>query len=195
MLMLPSDRRDQIFAALVECFAQWGVKGTSMQTLAAGMSRPALYQYFSNKREVFAAAASWDLARQAETIEAIAVKGADPAARLEGMLQVVLKLYEPSGDGTAFRAELIDDAFGSAGREWDVFQERVTAAIVGVLRAARPDVLHRDAEIAAAILIASTKGQGVESIHPDSALLALVDLVEFVLKAFKTTTTVADTIA
>ncbi len=55
----PSDpaenRRDAIMRAAYEVFAQYGFRRTSMDDIAkaAGVSRPALYQLFANKREIF----------------------------------------------------------------------------------------------------------------------------------------------
>jgi AcrR family transcriptional regulator len=51
-------RRDAIHRAAVEQFAQRGLAGTSMANIAeaAGMSRPALYQYFRDKTDIFSSA-------------------------------------------------------------------------------------------------------------------------------------------
>jgi AcrR family transcriptional regulator len=196
LLTLPVDRRDQVFSALVDHFAERGVQRTSMQALAdsAGMSRPALYQYFTNKFDVFVAVASWDFARQAGVIEAIAAQDADVETRLVGMLQVVLERYDPDGVGSVFRAELIDDVLVGAGREWDAFQQRVSAAIVGVLTGGVPDLDEQRARVAAAVLITSTKGVGVESIRPASVLLGVPALVDFVLQGVGVRSAAADTI-
>lgn len=51
-------RRIEIHRAAVEQFSKRGFAGTSMIHIAeaAGLSRPALYQYFKNKEDVFASA-------------------------------------------------------------------------------------------------------------------------------------------
>lgn len=51
-------RRAAILAAAVDQFSSRGVAGTSMAHIAkaAGVSRPALYQYFSDKDEIFSSA-------------------------------------------------------------------------------------------------------------------------------------------
>lgn len=48
---------DHIVQASLAAFAQYGYQKTSMQDIAdaAGVSRPALYQYFKNKKSVFSA--------------------------------------------------------------------------------------------------------------------------------------------
>jgi len=62
----PADRSDErggaqrrtIHAAAIAQFSERGFAATSMAEIAnaAGMSRPALYQYFRNKRDIFASA-------------------------------------------------------------------------------------------------------------------------------------------
>jgi AcrR family transcriptional regulator len=51
-------QRRAIHAAAIEQFSAHGFAATSMADIAdaAGMSRPALYQYFRNKRDIFASA-------------------------------------------------------------------------------------------------------------------------------------------
>lgn len=48
-------RREAILRAAYEIFAKYGFKRTTMDDIAkeAGVSRPALYQLFANKREIF----------------------------------------------------------------------------------------------------------------------------------------------
>lgn len=54
----PADRIETIHAAAIEQFSINGFSGTSMAQIAdgAGMSRPALYQYFRNKEDIFTSA-------------------------------------------------------------------------------------------------------------------------------------------
>ncbi|MEO1613491.1 MAG: helix-turn-helix domain-containing protein, partial [Pseudomonadota bacterium] len=52
-----SDRRARILESAVGVFGRYGFKRCSMEDIAeaAGMSRPALYQHFKNKTEIFRA--------------------------------------------------------------------------------------------------------------------------------------------
>lgn len=82
-------RRRDILQAAVEQFSARGVEGTSMANIAAaaGVSRPALYQYFANKDEIFASAFVGlfeDLVSRA--LEALDQPGT-MAERLNGFLQ------------------------------------------------------------------------------------------------------------
>ncbi len=54
----PDAKRSIIHAAAIAQFAEQGYRATSMADIAsaAGMSRPALYQYFANKGDIFASA-------------------------------------------------------------------------------------------------------------------------------------------
>ena len=49
------DKRDRILEAAWECFLNYGFKRTSMEDIAkkVGISRPALYLYFQNKKAIF----------------------------------------------------------------------------------------------------------------------------------------------
>lgn len=52
-----ADRREQILAEAMACFAELGFRGTTIRELASrvGLSEAALYRYFSSKEELYAA--------------------------------------------------------------------------------------------------------------------------------------------
>lgn len=79
-------RRARILDAAVWVFAAYGYRRASMADIAgaAGLSRPALYQYFQNKAEIFRAASK---AMQGRALAAMAAaEGATLAERLGEML-------------------------------------------------------------------------------------------------------------
>ncbi|MGI9614845.1 MAG: TetR/AcrR family transcriptional regulator [Acidimicrobiales bacterium] len=82
-------RRTLILDAAIEQFAARGIRATSMAHIAeaAGVSRPAVYQYFQNKDEVFASA----FIGLFENLVARAIAALDApgttAQRLDGFLQ------------------------------------------------------------------------------------------------------------
>ncbi|MEL6201396.1 MAG: helix-turn-helix domain-containing protein [Pseudomonadota bacterium] len=57
MLNFPTDKKGVILKASFEVFITYGFRKTSMDDIAraAGMSRPALYQFFKNKTDIFRA--------------------------------------------------------------------------------------------------------------------------------------------
>lgn len=82
----PETSRDRILAAALGVFSAYGFRRASMADIAeaAGLSRPALYQYFGNKAEVFRAASA---AMQERALDAMAAaKGETLAERLGEML-------------------------------------------------------------------------------------------------------------
>lgn len=60
MLNFPADKKGMIVKAAFEVFITYGFRKTSMDDIAkaAGMSRPALYQSFKNKTDIFRALVS-----------------------------------------------------------------------------------------------------------------------------------------
>ena len=83
------ERHRAIHAAAIEQFTLRGIAGTSMANIAeaAGMSRPALYQYFDDKADIFASAFLAVFEEHAErALTALAGPGST-AERLDGLLQ------------------------------------------------------------------------------------------------------------
>lgn len=82
-------RRSAIHAAAVREFSARGFAATSMAHIAAsaGMSRPALYQYFDNKRDIFASAFTALVDDAADRALAALAAPGTWAERLDGFLQ------------------------------------------------------------------------------------------------------------
>lgn len=92
------DRRiEDILRASIPLFAERGYRKTSMAHVAeaAGMSRPALYQYFTNRSDLFAAAYVLLLEEAADAALVALALPVPLAAQLDGFLQRI------SGDGYA----------------------------------------------------------------------------------------------
>lgn len=88
-------RIDAICRAAIPVFARQGFRGSSMADLAAAadMSRPALYQYFDNRADLFRVAFGTLLQAGSDAaLDALAAPG-DTASRLDAYLQRL------SGDG------------------------------------------------------------------------------------------------
>ena len=85
----PGGRHREIHAAAIEQFTIHGIAGTSMANIAeaAGLSRPALYQYFSNKADIFASAFVAVYEEHAEQAMGALAGPGTTAERLDGFLQ------------------------------------------------------------------------------------------------------------
>ena len=85
----PGGRHNEIHAAAIEQFTLRGIAGTSMANIAeaAGMSRPALYQYFRNKTDIFASAFVAVFEEHAEGAVAALAQPGTTAERLDRFLQ------------------------------------------------------------------------------------------------------------
>jgi AcrR family transcriptional regulator len=83
------ERHRTIHAAAIEQFTLRGIAGTSMANIAeaAGMSRPALYQYFRNKADIYASAFVALFEEQVELALAALAPPGTTAERLDGFLQ------------------------------------------------------------------------------------------------------------
>ena len=82
-------QRRAIHAAAIAQFSERGFAATSMANIAdaAGMSRPALYQYFRNKGDIFASAFVALFNDQVELALEALDDGGTNAERLDGFLQ------------------------------------------------------------------------------------------------------------
>jgi AcrR family transcriptional regulator len=90
MVVQPDDvKRSVMHAAAISEFSERGFNGTSMSNIAAaaGMSRPALYQYFKNKGDIFASAFVALLDDSADAALGALASDAAIADRLDGFLQ------------------------------------------------------------------------------------------------------------
>lgn len=90
-----TDRKTQIKRAGLAVFARYGLRRTSMEDVAveAGLSRPALYQYFRNKDDLISAC--FDLVTEDgfALSDAAAESESDPTARVRAYLTAHLCYY------------------------------------------------------------------------------------------------------
>jgi TetR/AcrR family transcriptional regulator len=106
-----SSKLDQVTTAALAVFGRYGYQRTSMDLIAkaAGISRPALYQHFSGKDEVFRAAGERIAGELISAAETAAAADAPTAERLYHALAVKLDLAAGSLD-PGFRGDLIAEA-------------------------------------------------------------------------------------
>ncbi|MFH8935322.1 TetR/AcrR family transcriptional regulator [Streptomyces griseosporeus] len=130
-------KRVQIVTAGLGVFGRYGYRRTSMDLVAqaAGMSRPAVYQYFKNKQEVFRAVAEHVAAQvTAAAREAGEKARALPAEeRLYRVLAVKLDVLAESV-GAGSHAELFREAADIAADTVQAFEEGYRDVIEDVLQ-------------------------------------------------------------
>lgn len=134
-------KREQILDAAVRCFGRYGYRRTSMETIAqaAKVSRPALYQYFTGKEEVFRAMGVRMLDAALTQAEAARHRDMPVADRLYAVLAVKLELVVGHA-GEEFRRELIAEAATIAADLLASFHVRLIAIVEALLVSAAEDL-------------------------------------------------------
>ncbi|MEM1433868.1 MAG: helix-turn-helix domain-containing protein [Pseudomonadota bacterium] len=116
------EKRESVFDAAAEVFAQYGFRRTSMNDIAqaAGMSRPALYLMFANKEALFRELAAHRQQQALDAALAALATEAPFATQLTDAIQVYEQiLYEPIA-ASPHSAEFLDLKSGVSG---DVVQQ------------------------------------------------------------------------
>ena len=103
------DRVERILDAAYECLNRHGVRKTTMDDIAkaAGMSRPAVYQYVRNKEDVFRRLAGRIFDAGLERARAAAADGGTLAQRLDRILAVRLAMTQRLFRDSPHASELI----------------------------------------------------------------------------------------
>ncbi|HEY8454850.1 MAG TPA: helix-turn-helix domain-containing protein [Actinopolymorphaceae bacterium] len=128
-------RRDAILDAAVGCFARYGFRRTSMDTIAraAHMSRPALYQYFTGKEEVFRAMGVRMMEAALAEAERHKAGPAPILEKLSAILLVRMNLTHGQDVVTSFGRDLLADIETVAGDLLASFNVRMIAILESVL--------------------------------------------------------------
>ena len=126
------DKRARILDAAFLKFSAYGLSRTSMADVAdgAGMSRPALYQYYANKDEIFTAVLERVLAAAAERALAELNGDGTLAEQLDGFLQRWFGDMVEQLMTTQHGSELVEAKAGHAKPVADAANARVRRALV-----------------------------------------------------------------
>lgn len=151
-------RIEEILRASIPLFAKRGFRKTSMAHIAdaAGMSRPALYQYFTDRADLFAAAYVMLLEEATDAALAALAQPVSLAAQLDGYLQRI------SGDGyaalsaTKYGDELIEARHAFAAEAATAAVKRAHKGLRDHLKATTSDQQSQDRALE--ILTLSTVG-------------------------------------
>ncbi|QLQ40075.1 TetR/AcrR family transcriptional regulator [Micromonospora robiginosa] len=159
-------RLETILSAAYACFTRHGMRRTTMDDIAAaaGMSRPAVYQYVRNKDDAYRRLAerlfadSLDRARRAAT-----TGGPDLAARLHDILAAKLELTLTLHRDSPHATELLD----ASGKLTGDLVEAYTAELTGLVADTLADAAGPRARVVADVLVALTRGLEADLTDPD----------------------------
>lgn len=139
--MSASAKREYILTTAVSVFGRYGYKRASMDLLAqaAGMSRPALYQQFSSKQDVFRAMCALMFQNMLDAgEEALRAKGA-AGDRLYNLLSIKLDMVVGAIE-IEFRSELLAEVGLYANDVLAAFQEQFVGLIVRFLESSTDEL-------------------------------------------------------
>ncbi len=139
---MPDEPIDRILDAAYECFTRHGVRRTTMDDIAAaaGMSRPAVYQYVRNKDDAFRRLAS-RLFDGALAQARMAAEGDEPLAeRLYQVIAAKLDLAVRLTKDTPHAAELLDAGARLSGDLADSFLAAIRDLVTTIIKQAADEL-------------------------------------------------------
>lgn len=166
------DRIEQIRRAAIGVFSANGFKGTSMAAIAeaVGISRPAIYQYFESRADVFRSAMELLLEESADRALAALATADDVSGALSGWLRSAYLDGYSSLAGHAHAAELLEAHHSFSADVAERASARMRAGLERYLRA-QPGVAASDVE--GALELAMLAPSGLKSDAPSPAAYAV----------------------
>jgi AcrR family transcriptional regulator len=134
--------REQILARAARLFAKQGYTATTMNelALACGVSKPSLYHYVDDKRQLLAEIAAGHIERLEALVDEVRASSLEPEAKVRRLIDVFLVAY---ADAQAEHRVLTEDVrfLPAAERRRIVAGERrVVAAFADAIAEARPEL-------------------------------------------------------
>ncbi|HEY0698453.1 MAG TPA: helix-turn-helix domain-containing protein [Micromonospora sp.] len=162
---MSDERLARILTAAYQCFTRHGMRRTTMDDIAAaaGMSRPAVYQYVRNKDDAYRRLATGLFDQALADARSAAAGTGPPADRLHDVLATKLELTLRLWQDSPHAAELLDASTRLTG---DLVEAYTAAMVDLVTEAARPEAGDR-ARTVAELLIALTRGLEADLTDPD----------------------------
>lgn len=192
-----SDKRGAIIAAALDVFINYGFKKTSMDDIAraAGMSRPALYQVFKNKTEIFRAASLGILEVMGHTARAAFESDKSFADRLYDSIDNSILSLHRKIDATPHGAELMgvnEEVAGDIEEKW--CDQMIGAIAAGIQNAEESgeialDPIGVDARTVATIVMQTMEGLKAKYLRGeaiDGDVRNMVTFISGALQAAKT---------
>jgi AcrR family transcriptional regulator len=160
----PSDaKRKGVLDAALALFLKHGVRGTSMEAVAAaaGVAKPTLYAYYPQKQAVFRAVAE----RAVEAWRSSAMAALNGGGGLAARTAAALIARERAALGLRLGSPHADDLFGPHGEAGDlvgVHETELGSAIAAALAAEG----HETPRLLAQLLLAAAEGIGRRATTP-----------------------------
>jgi len=194
MLQMPvDDKRGAIVKAAFEVFITYGFRKTSMDDIAraAGMSRPALYQLFGNKTDIFRALADDLLSEVIEKARAAMAQGGTFRERLDRAMQASILDMHRFIEQTPHGTELIGINDEIAADISDKWTEALAGVVAEGIEQARHEGLvsldhyQTDAMGVARIFVLALEGLKYETMRGRSIEHPMQRLVDFMARALQ----------
>ncbi|MET7833674.1 helix-turn-helix domain-containing protein [Micromonospora sediminicola] len=177
---MSNDRLETILTAAYECFTRHGMRRTTMDDIAAaaGMSRPAVYQYVRNKDDAYRRLAERLFADSLDRARRVAdAPGGDLADRVHDVLAAKLELTLTLHRESRHATELLDASGKLTGDLVDAY----TAELTDLVAATLADAAGPRARAVADVLVALTRGLEADLTDPDLPRRRLRDGVALVV--------------
>ncbi|MBO4209225.1 TetR/AcrR family transcriptional regulator [Micromonospora echinofusca] len=163
---MSDDRLERILDAAYRCFTRHGMRRTTMDDIAtaAGMSRPAVYQYVRNKDDAYRRLAAGLFDRSLTQARAAADATAPLDDRLHGVLAAKLELtLQLWRDSPPHAAELLDASARLTGDLAGAYTRELTDLVTMLVADTAGDRARSFAELAVAL----TRGLEADLTDPE----------------------------
>jgi TetR/AcrR family transcriptional regulator len=135
------DQRDTILAHAAALFAHRGYAGTSMQQVAAacGLSKPALYHYFTDKNALLAEIALGHVQRLQALVAQVQAQGLGPREHLAALIHAFVLAYADAQHAHRVLTEDVRFLPDTPRRQVQAAQRQVVRAFADAVVQLRPD--------------------------------------------------------
>lgn len=191
MLQTIDDKRGAIVAAAFDVFINYGFRKTSMDDIAraAGMSRPALYQVFRNKTEIFRSASLGVLEKTSQQARAAFETDKPFEERLFHSLDSSILALHRKIEATPHGAELIgvnEEIAGDIEELWcDQMVEAIAAGMTAAEKAGEIAIqpLGVSARVVAKLVMQAMEGMKDKYLRGDPIEADVRNMVSFITGA------------
>ncbi|MEP7303680.1 MAG: TetR/AcrR family transcriptional regulator [Caldimonas sp.] len=136
------DQREQILARAAKLFARRGYTATSMNEVAeaCGVSKPSLYHYFHDKRQLLVEIAAAHIARLEALVDEVGAEARAPEERVRRLIGAFLAVYASSQAEHRVLTEDVKFLQPADRRRVLDGERKVVAAFADAIAEARPEL-------------------------------------------------------